>query len=84
MQIPIIQDIVSTLQRRYQRQVTVRELLALNERTLRDIGLHKDDIPSVVDDILNSKSPVRNRQAKPAIPRMVPAHGVGECLNCAA
>ena len=85
MQIPIIQNIVSALHRRYQHRVTVRELMALDQRTLKDIGLHESDIPSVVEGTLNSRNSVPPKHTNLSNQRpIVSVHGIGECLNCTA
>ncbi len=37
------------LQRSHRRRVAYRELMALDDRLLRDIGLHRDQIPAAVE-----------------------------------
>ncbi len=40
------------LQRWHRRRVTYRELMALDDRLLRDIGLRRDQIPAAVEESL--------------------------------
>ena len=52
------------LQRWHRRRVTYRELMALNDRLLRDIGLRRDQIPAAVEGLLrNESNPVAKPQA---------------------
>ncbi len=48
--------VIQAIIRGHQRRVAIRELGALNDRTLRDIGLHRGQINTVVDGLLNSKA----------------------------
>ena len=52
------------LQRWHRRRVTYRELMALDDRLLRDIGLRRDQIPAAVEGLWrNESNPVAKRQA---------------------
>ncbi len=52
------------LQRWHRRRVTYRELMALDDRLLRDIGLRRDQIPAAVDGLWRHESnPVAKPQA---------------------
>ncbi len=52
------------LQRWHRRRVTYRELMALNDRLLRDIGLRRDQIPAAVEGLWrNESNPVAKPQA---------------------
>ncbi len=52
------------LQRWHRRRVGYRELMALDDRLLRDIGLRRDQIPAAVDGLWRHESnPVAKRQA---------------------
>lgn len=50
------------LQRWHLRRVTYRELMALNDHLLHDIGLHRDQIPAAVEGLLRNEA---NRVAEP-------------------
>ncbi len=49
--------VIQAIIRGHQRRVAIRELEALNDRTLRDIGLHRGQIHTVVDTLLNEAPP---------------------------
>lgn len=85
MQIPIIQDITSAIHRRNHRRVAIRQLMALDDRTLNDIGLHRGQIHSVVENILNPKFPsgIQHTELSKS-QRIVSALRADECLHCAA
>ncbi len=52
------------LQRWHRRRVGYRELMALDDRLLHDIGLHRAQIPAAVDGLWrNESNPVAKRQA---------------------
>lgn len=57
----IAQAVVSA----YQRRKRMSELDALDDRTLRDIGLHRDELGSVVTELMGAAPPTR-RQARPS------------------
>ncbi len=49
--------VIQAIIRGHQRRVAIRELAALDDRTLRDIGLHRGQIHTVVDTLLNEAPP---------------------------
>ncbi len=49
--------VIQAIIRGHQRRVAIRQLGALNDRTLRDIGLHRGQIHTVVDTLLNEAPP---------------------------
>ncbi len=49
--------VIQAIIRVHQRRVSIRELEAINARTLRDIGLHRGQIHTVVDTLLNEAPP---------------------------
>ncbi len=69
--------IVDALQRHHREAVTVRELSALRDRELRDIGIERDEIPLIarsmahdgVDPRRNGQAPGHPAEAKPALVR---------------
>ncbi len=59
-----VQQGTEALQRWHRRRVTYRELLALNDHLLHDIGLHRDQIPAAVEESLrNEPGPAAKPQA---------------------
>ncbi len=56
-------DVLRTWQR---RRRAISELTALGDRTLKDIGLHRSDIRSVVEELLVSESSSRVKTTRPA------------------
>jgi len=54
MKTPLIYKLVSTLRRWDRRRLAIRELMALDDRMLDDIGVRRDDIHRVVDGLLSS------------------------------
>lgn len=49
-----LRKLLDGIRRRYVRRETIRILSALDDRSLRDIGIHRGDIPAVVDAALAS------------------------------
>ncbi len=49
--------VIQAIVRGYQRRVAIRELAALDDRMLRDIGLHRGQIHTVVDTLLHEAPP---------------------------
>jgi uncharacterized protein YjiS (DUF1127 family) len=48
------------------RQLAYAELMALDDRSLADIGLHRSEIPAVVDGHLAQNKKARGREFLPA------------------
>ena len=55
--IDVVRAVIQAISRGHQRRVAIRELEALDARTLRDIGLHRGQIGIVVDTLLNEAPP---------------------------
>lgn len=49
----LVKGIVSALRTWHERRSAIHELRALDDDTLKDIGLHRSQIPSVVEGLLN-------------------------------
>ncbi len=56
--IDVVRSIIQAIIRGHQRRVAIRELEALDDRTLRDIGLHRGQIHTVVNTLLNPAPPL--------------------------
>ncbi len=53
-----VRSVIQAIVRGHKRRVAIRELEALNDRTLRDIGLHRGEIHTVVNTLLNPAPPL--------------------------
>ena len=51
-----MRSIIQSIVRDHKRRVAIRELEALDDRTLRDIGVHRSQIHLAVNGLLNSKA----------------------------
>ena len=51
--IDVVRSVIQAIIRGHRRRVAIRELAALDDRTLRDIGLHRGQIHTVVNTLLN-------------------------------
>ncbi len=54
--IDLVRSAAKAVIREHKRWAAVRALSALNDRTLKDIGLHRSQIHSVVNELLASKA----------------------------
>ena len=54
--IDLVRSAAKAIIREHKRWAAVRALSALDDRTLKDIGLHRSQIPSVVNELLASKA----------------------------
>ncbi len=59
--IDVVRSVIQAISRGHQRRVAICELEALDDRTLRDIGLHRGHIHTVVNTLLNEAPPLRGR-----------------------
>jgi len=63
----IIGRLVAELRRRHRRNLSIRELRALDDRQLRDIGILRGDIPQVVDELMQTGTTTRRHESMPPI-----------------
>ncbi len=76
-----LSGLARTLHRWRREAITVRELSALRDRELRDIGIERDDIPSIAKSLAKNNAaprPATRPTARPAailklVPRQEPA-----------
>lgn len=72
--IDIVRSVIQAIVRGYQRRVAIRELAALDDRTLRDIGLHRGQIHAVVNTLLNPAPPLSGESLATHNPSFVAAN----------
>ncbi len=77
MKTPLIHKLVSTLRRWHRRRLAIRELMALDDRMLDDIGVRRADIHRVVDGLLSS-APRPATRATVSRERTATAQGVAQ------
>ena len=77
MKTPLIHKLVSTLRRWHRRRLAIRELMALDDRMLDDIGVRRDDIHRAVDGLLRS-APRPATRATVSRERTATAQGVAQ------
>ncbi len=73
----LIHKPLSTVRRWHRRRLTIRELMALDDRMLDDIGVRRDDIYRVVDGFLRS-APRPATRATVSRERTATAQGVAQ------
>lgn len=61
MRLALAHTLLTPLRRWRCRQMAIHELMALDDRILRDIGLHRGEIRVAVEDLLNATTPSRIR-----------------------
>lgn len=54
MTVRLFQLFLSTIRRSRVRKQSIRQLMRIDDRGLRDIGLEREDIPSVVDALMEN------------------------------
>ena len=67
MSAPLLQQLFEAISRWHARRMAIRTLSALNDRTLRDIGIIRSEIQTVVDDHLRPTCRSHERGKRVAI-----------------
>ncbi len=60
-----IKNVVNRLSNWHRRRVSIRELSALDDRLLKDIGISRSEIGAVVDGALRDHAPAKHRNTRP-------------------
>ena len=75
----MLYDLWTALRRARQNRRAVAELLALDDRLLRDIGLSRDEIRAAAGGSLRSRAPAPDRAARPLAPARPPCAPAAAC-----
>lgn len=57
MKVTLANTFLTALSRGHRQRVAIGELMAVSDRTLRDIGLHRGEVRSLVDGLLRTPTP---------------------------